>query len=79
MRTFLAVLGLGAALGLTACTGTPGGANLVPKSQSAIPVSQSAIPVSQSAIPVSHSAIPVSLSAIPVSKVRSTDANGASF
>lgn len=60
MRRFLATLGLGAALvGLAACTGNTGSANLVPKTLGAIPVSNQAYPVSNQAYPVSVGAIPI--------------------
>ena len=59
MRRFLASLTLGMAmLGLAACTGNTGSANLVPK------------PSSLEAIPVSLEAIPASLEAIPASVAR---------
>lgn len=70
MRQFLALTILGAGLiALSACTGNPSGANLLPKTASPAD-SLGAFPASLSAYPVSLSAYPVSLSAYPVSKVR---------
>ncbi len=77
VRQFLALTVLGGALvALSACTGNPGGANLLPKSSSSTDASPAdtlgAFPASLSAYPVSLSAYPVSLSAYPVSKARHT-------
>ncbi len=70
MRRFLASLTLGMALvGLAACTGNTGSANLIPKTTSgldAMPAGLDAMPASLSAMPVSHSSKPQSLEAMPI-------------
>jgi ABC-type glycerol-3-phosphate transport system substrate-binding protein len=70
MRRFLASITLGMALvGLAACTGNTGSANLIPKTTSgldAMPAGLDAMPASIDAYAASHSAKPQSLAAMPI-------------
>lgn len=72
MRQFLASVTLGAALvGLAACTGNTGSANLVPNqtpsSLGAYPASLGAYPASLGAYPATLDAYPATLDAYPAS------------